>query len=42
MVSARSDSGLGPALHRFERRKVDKKKQTYTKTETGILYSRVF
>jgi len=27
---------------RFERRKVDKKKQTYMKTETCKLYSRVF
>ena len=26
----------------FERRNVDKKKQTYTKTETFKLYSRVF
>jgi len=27
---------------RFERQKVDKKKQAYTKTETCKLYSRVF
>jgi len=27
---------------RFERQKVDKKKQTYRKTETCKLYSRVF